>query len=128
MLYPAYVHHDEGSAYGLTFPDFPGCHAAADAQDDILAAAQEAVEAHFYGESDIPAASELAAWGTHPDYQDGFWMLVDIDLSKVSTKAIRLNISLPENLVHKIDAAASAQHLSRSAFLAKAALKELAEV
>jgi hypothetical protein len=64
----------------------------------------------------------------HPDYQDGFWMLVDIDLSKVSTKAIRLNTSLPEKLAQKIDAAASAQHLSRPAFLAKAALKELAKV
>jgi hypothetical protein len=89
-------------------------------------AAQEAVEAHFYGESDIPLSSELSEWYANPEYQDGFWMLVDIDLTKVSTKAIRLNISLPENLVHKIDTAASAQHLSRSAFLAKAAMKELA--
>jgi len=57
----------------------------------------------------------------------GFWMMVDIDLSKVSTKAVRLNISLPEDLVHRIDAVAKTQHLSRSAFLAKAAEREMAE-
>ncbi|MEJ6666774.1 MAG: type II toxin-antitoxin system HicB family antitoxin, partial [Alcaligenes aquatilis] len=60
------------------------------------------------------------------DYKDGFWMMVDIDLSKVNNKAIRLNISLPESLVHRIDAVAKAQHLSRSAFLAKAAEREMA--
>jgi predicted RNase H-like HicB family nuclease len=78
MLYPTYVHHDEGSAYGLTFPDFPGCYAAVDNQASLTTAAQEAVEAHFYGEADIPAASELASWANHADYQGGFWMLVDI--------------------------------------------------
>lgn len=53
-------------------------------------------------------------------------MMVDIDLSKVNNKAIRLNISLPESLVHRIDAVAKAQHLSRSAFLAKTAEREMA--
>lgn len=53
-------------------------------------------------------------------------MTVDIDLPKVSTKAVRLNISLPENLVHRIDEEAKARHLSRSAFLAMAAEREMA--
>ena len=55
-------------------------------------------------------------------------MMVDIDLSKVNARAVRLNISPPEeNLVYRIDAMAKAQHLSRSAFLAKAAERELSE-
>lgn len=52
-------------------------------------------------------------------------MMVDIDLSKVSTKAVRLNISLPENLVHRIDEAAQTRRMSRSAFLAMAAEHEM---
>jgi metal-responsive CopG/Arc/MetJ family transcriptional regulator len=52
-------------------------------------------------------------------------MLVDVDLSKVNTRAIRLNISLPENLIGKIDQAAAARRMSRSAFLAMAAEHEL---
>ncbi|WP_232304930.1 type II toxin-antitoxin system HicB family antitoxin [Castellaniella caeni] len=41
--------------------------------------------------------------------------------------APRESLSLPENLVHRIDAVAKAQRLARSAFLAKAAEREMAE-
>jgi predicted RNase H-like HicB family nuclease len=126
VLYPIYVYKEEGSAYGVTFPDFPGCFSAADEAQNIAVMAQEAVEAHFSGDDEpIPAPSAPDAWADDPDYQGGFWMMVDVDLSKVNTKAVRLNISLPENLVHRIDAAAKAGHLSRSAFLASAALHEI---
>lgn len=122
MLYPMYVHHEAGSAYGATFPDFPGCFAAADEIQDLTKAAQEAVEAHFGADSDpIPAPTSPDVWANDEDYQGGFWMMVDIDLSKVRSKAVRLNITLPERLVQSIDAYAASHHLSRSAFLASAA-------
>lgn len=127
MLYPIHVHKEEHSAYGASFPDFPGCFAAADELQDLPKAAQEAFEAHFFGDSSsIPAPTTPESWSWHDDYKDGFWMMVDIDLSKVNNKAILLNISLPESLVHRIDAVAKAQHLSRSAFLAKTAEREMA--
>lgn len=122
MLYPMYVHHEAGSAYGATFPDFPGCFAAADEIEDLTKAAQEAAEAHFGADSDpIPAPTAPDAWTNDEDYQGGFWMMVDIDLSKVRSKAMRLNITLPERLVRSIDEYAASHHLSRSAFLASAA-------
>jgi predicted RNase H-like HicB family nuclease len=122
MFYPAYVQKDAGSAYGLTFPDFEGCFSAADALEDLPRAAQEAVEVHFEGEeSTIPDPSVPEDWAQDERFQGGYWMLVDIDLSKLNTKSIRVNISLPEQLVHQIDRYAKARHLSRSAFLAAAA-------
>jgi predicted RNase H-like HicB family nuclease len=128
VLYPIYVCKEPDSAYGVTFPDFPGCFSAADDAQDIARMAQEAVEAHFSGDdAPIPAPTAPDAWLDDPDYQGGFWMMVDIDLSKVHGKAVRLNISLPENLVQRIDAAAKARHLSRSAFLAMAATREMAK-
>ena len=39
--YYALVHKDVDSAYGVTFPDLPGCFAAADAETNIHEAAQE---------------------------------------------------------------------------------------
>ncbi|MDX3894205.1 type II toxin-antitoxin system HicB family antitoxin [Pusillimonas sp.] len=129
MYYPAYIHKDDESAYGVTFPDFPGCFSAADNFADLPRLAQEAIEVHFEGESfDIPKPSAPEDWGDDERFVGGYWMLVDIDLTKVSTKSVRLNISLPENLVQRIDAAARQRGQSRSAFLAIAAEHEMAEV
>lgn len=127
MLYPVYIHKDPDSAYGVTFPDFPGCFTAADEIADLPRMAQEAVEVYFEGEDTmIPPPSSFETWLTDERFQDGCWMLVNIDLSKISTRSVRLNISLPQELVYRIDERAKARHMSRSAYLAAAAEKELA--
>ncbi len=83
MLYPLYVHHDEGSAFGGTFPDFPGCFTAADALADLPQMAQEAVEVFFEGEgAEIPPPGDIALLKEDARYQDGVWLLVDIDLAR----------------------------------------------
>lgn len=122
MLYPIYVHKDKNSAYGAIFPDFP------DELQALPAAAQEAVEVHFHGESDsIPKPSSPEVWNGDERFEGGYWMLVALDMSKLNTKAVRLNTSLPENLLNRIDAEAKARHLSRSAFLAVAVEREMAQ-
>ena len=128
MLYPVYVHvGDAKHAHGVTFPDFPGCFSAADKWEDLPAAIQEAVEAHYHGEPDVvPAPTPLEKLAGLPEYQDGgVWLLAEIDLSKIETKPVRLNISLPSNLVQEIDAWASQNHMTRSGFLAMAAQKAM---
>jgi predicted RNase H-like HicB family nuclease len=127
MLYPVYIHvGDEKHAHGVTFPDFPGCFSAADKWEDLPAAIQEAAEAHFAGEDEpVPPPSPLEKLAADPEYQGGVWLLAEIDLSRVQSKPVRLNISLPERLVHEIDAAAKARHLTRSGFLAQAAMREM---
>jgi len=50
---------------------------------------------------------------------------VDVDVSRLSTKPVRINISLPENLVQDIDRYAKSHHLTRSGFLARAAMAEI---
>ena len=81
-----YLSEGHATAYGATFPDIPGCFAAADDVESLPQAAQQAVEAHFGIDEDIiPSASALDKWADHPDYQSGgFWMLVEIDLSRES--------------------------------------------
>ncbi|MGC3875333.1 type II toxin-antitoxin system HicB family antitoxin [Halomonas sp. GXIMD04776] len=128
MLYPVYVHKDADSAYGVTFPDFPGCFSAADELADLPRMVQEAVEVYFEGEEmAIPAPSAPEDWQDDERFQGGYWMLLDLDLSRISTRAVRVNVSLPECLVARIDEAAEARHLSRSAFLALAAQHEIAQ-
>ena len=126
MLYPVYVHKDKSSAYGLTFPDFPGCFSAADDVGSILRAAQEAVEVHFDGEDmDVPVPTSPETWNRDKRFKGGYWMLLEIDLDRLSNKSVRLNISLPERLVAQIDAFAKSRRLSRSAFLARAAMAQM---
>ncbi len=123
MLYPVYVHvGNESQAHGVTFPDFPGCFGAADEWADLPAAIQEAVQAHFHGETEsIPPPTPLEHLATHPDYQGGVWMLAEVDLSRIETTPVRINISLPSNLVQQIDQWAGSHHMTRSGFLAMAA-------
>ena len=126
MLYPVYVHKDKSSAYGLTFPDFPGCFSAADEIAGIPRAVQEAVEVHFDGEGlDLPVPTSPETWRRDKRFKGGYWMLVEIDPGRVSNQSVRLNISLPERLVAQIDAFAKARRLSRSAFLARAAMAQM---
>lgn len=123
MLYPVYVHvGDDKHAHGVTFPDFAGCFAAADTWDGLPAAIQEAVQAHFYGEPEaVPPPTALEVLASDPQYSGGVWLLADVDLTRIDTKPVRLNVSLPSNLVQQIDTWASSHHMTRSGFLAKAA-------
>jgi predicted RNase H-like HicB family nuclease len=45
--YIALVHKDEGTSYGVSFPDVPGCIAAGDTFEEAVANAAEALAAHF---------------------------------------------------------------------------------
>jgi metal-responsive CopG/Arc/MetJ family transcriptional regulator len=51
--------------------------------------------------------------------------LIDVDVNRLAVrsgqKPMRINISLPERLVHQIDEAARASGATRSGFLARAA-------
>lgn len=41
--YIAVIHKDGNSAYGVSFPDVPGIHAAGDSLDEVIAQAREAL-------------------------------------------------------------------------------------
>ncbi len=130
MLFPVYVHKgDEGHAHGAEIPDFPGCFSAADTWSELPGKIQEAVELYCEDEDMVvPSPTGLDDLINHPDYEGGIWMLMDIDISKLKTKSVRLNVSLPEGLLRRIDDEAKARHMSRSAFLAMSAQKVLESV
>lgn len=128
MKYPLYVWKDKGSAYGATFPDLPGVNTSGETLEELERNAQEAVELMYEdGDQDVPAPTHdinsLRRMFSKDD--GGFWLFVEIDLTKIGSKAVRLNISLPDRLVQQIDAAAKARRMTRSAFLALAAQHEM---
>lgn len=123
MKYHVYVHEgDDDHAYGVTFPDFPGCFAAADDAERLEKAIQEAVEVHFEGEDvAIPRPTPFKLLLRDRQYEGGSWLFVDIDLNKINVKSERVNVSMPTNLLRSIDDYAKEHHMSRSAFIQMAA-------
>jgi predicted RNase H-like HicB family nuclease len=121
MLYPVYVHHDEGSAYGAIVPDFEGCFAAADSLKELAAAVQEAAGALFEGEdAGIPEPSDPEELD---EFQGGSWAFIDIDTTKLNTAKERVNISVPAFALREIDDYISRLGENRSHFLYTTALK-----
>ena len=46
MRFAVVIHKDEGSSYGVTIPDLPGCFSGGDTVDEAFTNAQEAVLCH----------------------------------------------------------------------------------
>jgi predicted RNase H-like HicB family nuclease len=126
MRYPVVIHKDKSSDYGVTVPDLPGCFSAGETMEDALTNVVEAIECHlegvlFAGEV-IPEAQPVEVHQQNKDYAGGTWALVSVDLSKLASKAKRINITLPERVLALVDEQAKREGESRSGLLARAVL------
>ncbi|HFF3493613.1 TPA: type II toxin-antitoxin system HicB family antitoxin [Escherichia coli] len=131
---------DDQIAYGITVPAFDrfdfGCVSAADSQAEIPVMAREAI---------LAIVEEMVLSGAHSlddihdegylVYSDNInyshcdsWFVIDVDLSEVEGKQQRINISLPDILIRRIDGyvkESGGVYKDRSHFLAQAARHEL---
>lgn len=127
--YIALLRKDNSSDYGVEFPDFPGCITAGRTLDDAKDMAAEALALHIEGlladGEGLPTPSGLDTIMANPDNANSVAFLVSTPARM--EKAVRVNVSFAESVLHRIDAAARSGHLTRSAFLADAALKAMRE-
>ncbi len=125
--YIALIHKEPGSDYGVSFPDFPGCVTAGRTLDDAKREAPEALALHIDGMLQdgeaLPAPSSLEHVMADRGHRDAVAFLVPSPARQA--RAIRVNVTLPEDILGEIDRAASRQGLSRSAFLARAARRAM---
>lgn len=68
---------------------------------------------------EIPSASSFEKILENKEWKGWIFGFVEIDLSKVTGKTVRLNICLPSRVVRRIDTLATAQGESRSAYIAR---------
>jgi predicted RNase H-like HicB family nuclease len=126
MRYPVVIHKDKTSDYGVSVPDLPGCFSAGDTLEDALTHAVEAIECHLEGllldGDEIPPAQSVESHLKNKAYVGGTWALVTVDLSRLSSKAKRINITLPERVLALVDEQARREGETRSGLLARAAL------
>ena len=130
MRYPIVIHKDPSSDYGVTIPDLPGCFSAGSTIEEAINMAQEAAECHIEGllidSEPIPIPNDIEVHKDNPDFKDGIWALVEVDISKLSLKSKRINITMPERLIRTVDQYAKRYGSSRSGLLSQAVTEYMA--
>jgi predicted RNase H-like HicB family nuclease len=125
--YIGIIHKDDGSDFGLSFPDFPGCVSAGADLSELAQMGEEALRGHISLMADegvaIPEPTSMDEVMANPDNRSGTPVLVPAP--PVSAKIVRVNITIPEEILRQIDHYAEARGLTRSGFLAKAAKREM---
>ena len=125
--YIGLIHKEANSDFGVSFPDFPGVVTAGTNLDDARAMAEEALAFHIDGlvaDGDaIPEPSSLEDVMADPENRDGVAILVAVKTE--ARKAVRVNVTLPEDVLEQIDRYADAHGLTRSGFLAQAAKRAI---
>lgn len=96
MFYPAAIHKDPESAYGVTIPDLPGCFSAGDTIEEAIANGTEAIECHIEGllidGEDIPLPNTVKTYQQNPDYANAFWTVIPVNsCDKVELEVIEQN-------------------------------------
>ena len=99
---------------------------------DALTASEEAILSHIEvllmdGEP-VPKQKPLEEHQKNEDYADGVWALLNADVSKLSGKSVRVNITLPERVLAIVDEAAKREGETRSGYLVRAVLGYVGEV
>ncbi len=129
MVFPIVIHKDRDSAYGVTVPDLPGCISAGDTLEEAIAMAREAIELHLEGMIEdavaIPTPKPLEVHRKHHADAVAF-ALVEIDAANLRDKAVRINITLPQRILARLDRTAKKQGQTRSGLLATAASEYVA--
>lgn len=122
--YIAVAHKEPASDYGVSFPDFPGCITAGKTIDEAKDLAYEALLLHLEGlredEEPLPAPTSLEDIVDDPENTDAVAFLV-VSVPDAQGKAKRINITMPEETLRRVDAAAKRRGLNRSSFLTRAA-------
>lgn len=124
--YIGLIRKEAKSDYGIEFPDFPGCITAAKSLSDAKIMAEKALNAHieFMAEDGeiLPEPSSLEEIMAKKSNKD----TVAIVIEAINPYAVkRVNLTFREDILKKIDRFTKARGLTRSSFLASAALHEL---
>ena len=133
---------DADTAFGINVPAFDqfdyGCVSAADEQADIPVMAREAIlsiveEMLISGSHSVEDIKDAGfiVYSANADYAHcDSWFMIDVDLTEFEGKQQRVNITLPDVLIKRIDGFIQGNrsaYKDRSHFLAQAARHELAK-
>lgn len=119
--YPALIHKDQDSDYGISFVDFPGCISTGVTIEEAIEMGGEALQFHIDGMLEdgeqIPEPSDVAKL----ELGDAD-AIVLIEAEVPDDKVERINVTIPRSVLRLIDKAAAG---NRSGFLVQAAKEKI---
>ena len=116
---------DPDSAYGIQFPEVPGCFSAADTFEEIVPNAIEALSLFFEDSEPVSARGlEAVREQVAENIAEGA-VLMMIPYVQDRKRVVRVNLSLEKGFLDTMDEAARMRGMTRSAFVQKAATREI---
>jgi len=122
--YPAVIHKEPDSDFGISFPDFPGCISAGASVDEAILSGTEALNGHIalmaQDNDPIPAPTPIQSVVLEPEFADSV-VCVTLVPAVIPGRIKRISVTMDESLLNEIDGISD----NRSGFLAAAARAEL---
>lgn len=119
--YIGLIHKDAESDIGVSFPDLPGVVTAGTTLDEVRDKAEEALALHIerlIEDGDAVPEPPFEAIVSDPENRSGVAILVSVKNGQ--PKGVRVNVTLPEDVLAQIDAYAETHGFTRSGLLAQA--------
>jgi len=117
--YPAVFEEGTNGAYSVFFPDVPGCISAGDTFEEALAMAKEALSLHLsemINDNDPAPVIDLS--NAKKEAEGCLMVMVEPNPAIVSRRtkkhAVRINITLPQMLLKRVDRYAKQANIKRS--------------
>ena len=125
VFYVAVATGDQVAGYRAAFPDLPGCSASGADLGELITRARDAVRVELQRLADDgqgwPKPTPIEQISAAPP---AAVLLVDV---QVEDTPVRVNISIGEQLLRRLDAAAEERGTTRSGFIAQAVRASLGE-
>lgn len=110
----------QAGGYRATFADFPGLEAQGASLDALRIEAQGVLEEHLATTFDPEAPPKASSLEDAAAQAPAGATLLALGVNTPKSRAVRINITIPEDLLAAADRSAAAHGMSRSRFLAKA--------
>ena len=127
-VYPAITNGDQERGYRAELVDFPGVVILEPSSADLLKVARErlieALAALEKTGQDWPTATPIEQLGERLLAMNAVLLLVDV---QVEETPIRVNISIGDRLLRRLDEAAEARNMTRSGYIAAAVRQRLGD-
>ena len=122
------VEKQPDSCYGVFSPDFKTCFSAGDTFAEAVANMKSAMELCLENMDAVPEASGIEAVEAYviDNYPpDSVKTIVEVGAELPMPKAVRINISIPEDVLFRLDKTLSGRKNRRSRFIAEAIERQL---